>query len=317
MQIGLRPSRYLKKTAEEHISGKIDINEAKHRIDKYYKVRSNRKDVEKRTEEADKSAVRIAEVLGESSFTFSPVELNNIHRRIFEGVFDSAGEFRNYDISKREWVLNGDTVLYSSCLDINNNLEYDFEQEKNFSYEGLSLKEAIKHIARFIANIWQIHPFGEGNTRTIAVFLIKDLRTFGFNIDDEIFAENAGYFRNAFVRANYKNFSKNVLEDTYYLELFLENMITRSNHELKNRYTHIDYKSEKKLTDSNKYSIEEQAIINLISSNSKITQEEIAQSMNKSVRTIKNYMNKMQEKGIIKRENSKKNGEWNVLKKTN
>lgn len=204
---GLKPSKYLIKTAKEHIEGTIDIKEAKTRIDEYYEVQGNRKNFEKRDEEADKVAVRITEILSEKAFSFSPAELLNIHKRLFKDIFNKAGVYRDYNFTKKEWVLNGDTVTYAPFDTIKEALEYDFEQEKNFSYKGLSLDESIKHLCRFTSNIWQVHPFCEGNTRTTAVFIIKYLRTFGFNINDEVFAENSWYFRNSLVRANYKNLS--------------------------------------------------------------------------------------------------------------
>ena len=311
---GLKPSKYLIQTAKEHIEGTIDIEEAKTRIDEYYEVQGSRKNFEKESEEADKVAVRITEILSEKAFNFSPTELLNIHKRLFKGIFDGAGIYRNYNFTKKEWVLNGDTVIYASFDTIKETLEYDFEQEKNFSYKGLSLDESIKHLCRFTSNIWQVHPFCEGNTRTTAVFLIKYLRTFGFNINDEVFAENSWYFRNSLVRANYKNFEKNVFEDTSFLEKFFYNLLTNANYELKNRYTHIDNIQSANENDlkGNNYTLEEQAIINILKINPATTQEEISRQINKSVRTVKTYMAEMQEKGIIERTNGKKNGEWIV-----
>ena len=311
---GLKPSKYLIQTAKEHIEGTIDIEEAKTRIDEYYEVQGSRKNFEKESEEADKVAVRITEILSEKAFNFSPTELLNIHKRLFKGIFDGAGIYRNYNFTKKEWVLNGDTVIYASFDTIKETLEYDFEQEKNFSYKGLSLDESIKHLCRFTSNIWQVHPFCEGNTRTTAVFLIKYLRTFGFNINDEVFAENSWYFRNSLVRANYKNFEKNVFEDTSFLEKFFYNLLTNANYELKNRYTHIDNIQSANENDlkGNNYTLEEQAIINILKINPATTQEEISRQINKSVRTVKTYMAEMQEKGIIERKNGKKNGEWVV-----
>ena len=311
---GLKPSKYLIQTAKEHIEGTIDIEEAKTRIDEYYEVQGSRKNFEKESEEADKVAVRITEILSEKAFNFSPTELLNIHKRLFKGIFDGSGIYRNYNFTKKEWVLNGDTVIYASFDTIKETLEYDFEQEKNFSYKGLSLDESIKHLCRFTSNIWQVHPFCEGNTRTTAVFLIKYLRTFGFNINDEVFAENSWYFRNSLVRANYKNFEKNVFEDTSFLEKFFYNLLTNANYELKNRYTHIDNIQSANENDlkGNNYTLEEQAIINILKINPATTQEEISRQINKSVRTVKTYMAEMQEKGIIERKNGKKNGEWIV-----
>lgn len=311
---GLKTSKYLIKTAKDHIEGNIDINEAKIRIDEYYEAQDSRKSIEKENEEADKVAVRITEILSEQAFNFSPAELLNIHRRLFKDIFNGAGVYRDYNIKKKEWVLNGETVTYASFQSIRETLEYDFEQEKNFSYRGLSLDESIKHLCSFTANIWQIHLFCEGNTRTTAVFIIKYLRTFGFNINDEVFADNSWYFRNSLVRANYTNFQKNIFEDTSFLEKFFYNLLTNSDYELKNRYIHIDniQSANQNELKGNNCTLEEQAIINILKANSGITQEEIANQINKSVRTVKTYMSEMQEKGLIERKNGKRNGEWQV-----
>ena len=309
---GLKPSNYLIKTAKEHIEGKIDINEVKDRINQYYEALDSRNNVEQEnSEEADKVATRITEILSERAFNFSITELLNIHKRLFTGIIDKAGEFRNYNFTKKEWVLDGDTVIYSSFETIKANLEYDFEQEQNFSYKDLSLEESIKHLCRFTSNMWQIHPFCEGNTRTTAVFLIKYLRTFGFNINDEVFSEKSWYFRNSLVRANYKNFTRNIFEDTSYLEKFFYNLLANTNFELKNRYTHIDYIQENnEEIKPESYTLEEQAIINILKKNSKIKQEEIAQQIGKSLRTVKSRMIEMQEKGLIERKHGKRDGEW-------
>jgi len=310
---GLKPSKYLIEAAKEHIEGNIDIHEVKDRINQYYEALDNRKDIEKKeNEEADKVAVRITEILSENTFNFSIAELLNIHKRLFTGIYASAGTFRDYNVTKKEWVLNGDTVIYSSHETIKDALNYDFEQERNFSYKDLSLDESIKHLCRFTSNIWQVHPFCEGNTRTTAVFIIKYLRTFGFNINDDIFAENSWYFRNSLVRANYKNFEKNIFEDTSFLEKFFYNLLTKSNNELKNRYTHIDNNQSANFENSkcNKCTLEEQVIINILKNNSTITQQEIAKEINKSLRTVKTRMIEMQGKGLIERKNGKRNGEW-------
>ena len=311
---GLKPSKYLIKQAKENIEGNIDIEEVKIRIDEYYEVQGSRKNFEKENEEADKVAVRITQILSENAFNFAPTELLNIHKRLFKDILEVAGAYRDYNFTKKEWVLNGDTVIYAPYETIKETLEYDFEQEKNFSYKDLSLDESIKHLCRFTSNIWQVHPFCEGNTRTTAVFIIKYLRTFGFNIKTQVFADNSWYFRNSLVRANYKNFEKNVFEDTSFLEKFFYNMLTGTKHELKNRYAHIDYVQEEKQSEvkTSNQTLEEQAIINILKEDPTTTQEEIATKINKSVRTVKSYMSEMQDKGLIERKNSKKKGEWVV-----
>ena len=311
---GLKPSKYLIKTAKEHIEGNIDIEKVKTRIDEYYEVHGSRKNFEKESEEADKVAVRITEILSENAFNFAPTELLSIHKKLFKDIFDGAGVYRDYNFTKKEWVLNGDTVIYTPYETIKETIEYDFEQEKNFSYKDLSLDEAIKHLCRFTSNIWQVHPFCEGNTRTTAVFIIKYLKTFGFNIKKQVFADNSWYFRNSLVRANYKNFEKNVFEDTTFLEKFFYNLLTGSKYELKNRFAHINYIQEKKQNEAkvSNQTLEEQAIINILKEDPTTTQEEIATKINKSLRTVKSYMAEMQDKGLIERKNSKKNGEWIV-----
>ena len=233
---GLRTSDYLKNTAIKHIEGDISIDEVKALINGYYQSKTVRTQNDEDTEEADKVSANIARILNEKSFAFSVTGFTSIHRRLFEGVFKFAGEIRNYDITKKEWVLRGDTVLYVNADDLRRAIEYDLEQEKNFSYKGLSLPEVVTHIAKFVSNLWQIHPFGEGNTRTTAVFTIKYLRSIGFDVNNDLFSEHSWYFRNALVRANYRNVRKNIEPDMNFLILFFRNLIMGEHNELKNRY---------------------------------------------------------------------------------
>jgi len=176
---GLKTSEYLLDTAKDHIEGKITIDEAQKRIHSYYEQRSIRTETENETKEADIVSARITKLLGEKAFQFSPAEWITIHRRLFEGVFDHAGQIRQYNISKKEWILNGETVIYADFNSIKDTLDYDFATEKQFSYEGLSVEASVKHLAKFASDIWQIHPFGEGNTRATAVFMIKYMKTLG------------------------------------------------------------------------------------------------------------------------------------------
>lgn len=237
---GLKPSEYLKEKARQHIEGDITIDEVKQLVDSYYKSKVARSSSEDRTEEADKVSARITEILSENTFTFSPIEYLAIHRHLFEGIFSHAGQIRDYNITKNEWVLKGATVLYASAGSIRETLEYDFSQEKIFDYKNLNIDEATKHIARFVSGIWQIHAFGEGNTRTTAVFTIKYLHTFGFNFSNETFANHSWYFRNALVRANYNDLTKGVYATTEFLEKFFRNLILNEQNELKNRNLQID-----------------------------------------------------------------------------
>ena len=233
----LRTSDYLLQKAQENIEGTISLEETKKLIDSYY--RENADHLPKETEEADKVSARIAEILSEKGFTFSPVQYISIHSRLFDGIYKHAGTIRDYNITKKEWVLDGDTVTYGSATELRATLEYDFKTEREFSYAGLNMSGIIQHIARFISRLWQIHVFGEGNTRTAAVFMIKYLRYLGFNANNEIFAQNAWYFRNALVRANYTAIGYGIREDTRYLERFLRNLLMGEHHPLKNRELHI------------------------------------------------------------------------------
>ena len=225
-------------TAILNIEGKITLKEAQNLINRYYEESPEHSENE-RTEEADKVSARIAEILSETAFSFSANEYISIHRRLFQGIYEHAGKIREYNITKKEWVLDGATVIYGSASELRATLEYDLSQEKSFSYKGLSMDEIIRHLASFVAGLWQIHIFGEGNTRTTAVFFIKYLRTLGFSVTNDIFAENAWYFRNALVRANYTNLQKGVYETTEYLELFLKNLLLNEKNELHNRNLHI------------------------------------------------------------------------------
>jgi len=197
---GLKVSDYLIETAKENIEGKITIAEVKYRVDNYYKQSENRQTIENRIDEADKVSANIAEILSEKTFSFSPAEILAIHRRLFTGVETmhvKTGKYRDYNITKSEWALDGKTVFYASADNISATLDYDFKEEKNFNYKGLSKRETVEHIVKFISGLWQIHAFGEGNTRTIAVFTIKYLRTFGFEVENDMFAQHSWYFRNA------------------------------------------------------------------------------------------------------------------------
>lgn len=303
----LTPSTYLYEIAERNIDDDLSFEEAHKLINSYYIEKPNDSD---RTEEADKVSVRIAELIASNSFVFSPIEYINIHKQLFEGLYEKAGQIRNYNITKKEWVLDGDSVTYGNAYNLKELLEYDFSQEKEFKYSNLSKEDFIKHIAKFISNIWQIHVFGEGNTRTTAVFLIKYLNSKGFDINNDLFAKHSWYFRNALVRANYSNFLLRIDETTYYLEMFLENLLFDSNHVLSNKKLHISYKESVDvyldLSDI------EKEIINVIKDNQNITTEECSKMINKSIRTTKELFKKLKEKNIIERVGSKKTGNWVV-----
>ena len=234
---GLTPSAYLVETARRNIEGEITIAEAGKIIGEYYKSKAVRAEAAKtRTDEADIVSQRMTEVLAEPTFSFSPASYVSIHRKLFLGIYKHAGKIRDYNITKSEWVLKKDTVRYESAEVIAATLEYEFEREHNFNYRGLSPQETISHFSRFIADVWQIHAFGEGNTRTTGIFAVKYLRTLGYAVENDIFADNSYYFRNALVRANYTNIPKGIHPTLVYLERFFANLLLGENNELKSRY---------------------------------------------------------------------------------
>ena len=237
---GLKPSEYLINTARRHIEGDITIDEVQELIKSYYESKDIQTEKDNGTEEADKVSTNITKLLNERSFAFNIAGLTAVHRRIFDDVFEFAGQIRNYNITKKEWVLRGDTILYVSAPDIRRAIEYDFEQERAFDYTGLNISQIVRHITNFVSGLWQIHPFGEGNTRTIAVFTIQYLRSMGFDVENNLFANHSWYFRNALVRANYQNIQKGVKRESEYLERFFRNLLMGENNELKNRYLVVD-----------------------------------------------------------------------------
>lgn len=236
---GLQPSAYLIDVAKRNIEGEISLDETRKLIDSYYQSKTVRTPKDEDEEEADKVSVNIAKILASKTFAFNTNGYVSLHRRIFEGVFKHAGEIRQYDIFKKEWVLEGDSVNYLNWEDLRRALDWDIEQEKNFSYKGLTDDEKIEHIAKFISGIWQIHAFREGNTRTTAIFTIQYLRSLGYEVNNEMFAKHSWYFRNALVRANYRNIQKGIDYSPIYLVRFFRNLLLKDGWVLKNRYLHI------------------------------------------------------------------------------
>jgi len=231
---GLVPSQYLLECANLNIEGKASLNEVKRKIQGYYEAKPKR-NTEERQREADLVSLRIAKLLSNDAFSFSSATLLSIHKNLFKGIYSFAGKYRKYNISKKEWVLGGLSVVYGDYGQLKETLEYDIEQEKKVDYSKQSTKKIVKHFSKFLANFWQIHPFGEGNTRSYAVFAIKYLRTMGFTITNEPFESNSWYFRNALVRANYQNLPKGINSTMIYLEKFFENALLGAEHKLINR----------------------------------------------------------------------------------
>ncbi|MDR3367289.1 MAG: Fic family protein [Prevotellaceae bacterium] len=336
---GLTPSAYLIETAKQNIEGKITIDEVKYRIDSYYKQQASKTTENYRTEEADKVSANIAEILSEKTFTFSPAELLAIHKRLFTGVENirvKVGKVRDYNITKSEWVLNGKTVYYASADTINATLDYDFKQEKQFNYKGLSKREIVEHIANFISRLWQIHAFGEGNTRTIAVFTIKYLRTFGFDVENDMFAQHSWYFRNALVRANYNDTQNKIYATQEYLMRFFGNLLLGEHNELKNRYLHININNDvieeqnvsvnKKeggqkddlggqkdnLGGQKKFSEQVVRLLDLIIEKPNITRKELSEALQINPSAVQKHIQKLKNEGVISREGSDKKGFWRI-----
>ena len=237
---GLKTSTYLQETARRNIEGEITIDEARELVKQYYIKKTTHDEGDEDREEADRVSSNISKLLQTDAFTYSVAGLAAIHRAIFEGVFKHAGRFRDYDISKKEWVLQGDSVLYGRWQDLRMAVEYDLEQERQFDYSSLNKDQMVEHLAKFVAGLWQIHPFGEGNTRTTAIFTIKYLRSQGFGVNNDLFESHSWYFRNALVRANYRNLKKGISYEPLFLVRFFRNLLLGENNTLKNRYMMID-----------------------------------------------------------------------------
>jgi fido (protein-threonine AMPylation protein) len=236
---GLKTSEYLQQTARRNIEGEITIDEARELVNQYYVTKTAHDADDEDKEEADRVSSNIVKVLASPTFDFSTGGYQSVHRRVFEGVMKHAGELRTYDITKKEWVLEGDTVLYLNWEDLRRAIDYDLEQERSYSYKGKSQDEMISHLTRFVSGLWQIHAFGEGNTRTTAVFTIQYLRSLGFDVNNDPFARHSWYFRNALVRANYRNVAKRIDYTPVYLERFFRNLLLGEQWDLRNRYLHI------------------------------------------------------------------------------
>lgn len=300
----LKNSSYFLSESSRYIKGEITLDELDEIVTSYYKSKPSSED---RTEEADKIAVRIAKIISEDSFTFSVGQLLTIHRELFQGVLNHPGELRTYNFTKKEWVLDGASVTYGDYRELEMTLLYDFEQEKKYKYNALTIDETIEHLAIFIANLWQIHVFEEGNTRTTAVFFIKYLRSLGFDVNNDIFAKNAWYFRNALVRANYNNISKGIFEDRSYLIKFLRNLILNEKNELKNRELHVFPSKNSGLQPR------ESKILSLIRNNPYVKSEELARELGVSLRTTKSVLKAMADQKLIKRVNGKRYGHWEII----
>ncbi|MDR0507030.1 MAG: Fic family protein [Dysgonamonadaceae bacterium] len=341
---GLKPSAYLIETARQNIDGNITFNEVKRRIDNHYKAHINRQQTAgDRTEEADKVSVRTVEILSENTFTFSPVEYIKIHGRLFSEIYKFAGKIRDYNIIKKEWILDGKTVIYASADYIIAMLDYDFAQEKKFDYKGLNKREIIEHIAKFVSDLWQIHAFGDGNTRTTAVFTIKYLRTFGFKVESDTFAKHSRYFRNALVLANHNDCQNNVFSTQEYLMRFFGNLLLNEDNILKDSELHVvfaatedegimDSDVDKTVEKTEKKDVENtvrktadktvekamtktvEKILEIIKKNPKVTQKELADLTELSRRGVEWNITQLKKGKIIERIGGDRGGYWKIIK---
>ena len=297
---GIQTSAYLDQVAEKHIEGAISSYEASKLIDSYYDVKEDRA-AEADSEEADKVAARINIIIGEGGFSLSADELKGIHRRLFEGIFPFAGEFRTNNIIKHEWVLDGDTVTYGNAYSLESAVDSALRAERLTPFRQLDQEELVYHFASFTAKLWRIHPFGEGNTRTTAVFLIKYLRSLGLEADNSLFEHHSLYFRNALVRANYTNLKKGIYEDRGYLDDFFSDLISGTSHKFSNRLLHVYSSLLPKDVDGQ--------ILQMIKNNPSITRAEMASRLNVSVKTIERHLKSLPN---VRYTGSAKSGEWKV-----
>ena len=243
------------------------------------------------------------------------------------------------DVAKRN--IEGDSVNYLNWEDLRRALDWDIEQEKNFSYKGLTDDEKIEHIAKFISGIWQIHAFREGNTRTTAIFTIQYLRSLGYEVNHEMFAKHSWYFRNALVRANYRNIQKGIDYSPIYLVRFFRNLLLKDSWVLKNRYLHIDPTDEWKVqprlatpqvphTPHQKVDRKggqktekvgrkggqktKDSILSLIASDPFVTTNEMSKRLEINRSAISKHIKKLKEDHIIERIGPDKGGKW-IIKK--
>ena len=325
----LKPSEFLLQQAKANIEGSLSSEEVGKRLEEYYSQRSVREQAEADgTFEADQVANRINLLLAEKAFSFSPMELSRIHGFLFKGVLPHAGQYRTYNITKNQWILDGDTIGYGSADSLSELLTYDFNEEKKFDYSVVSSVEAIRHITRFISDIWQIHDFGEGNTRTTAVFLIKYLRSFGFDVNNESFEKHSWFFRNALVRSQYENIPKSVHRTFEPLERFMNFAVFGIPADLRNRTLHIRWEVSKPQNDvlesskrqndvletseilTGKLTLKETAVIRLITTDPKILIASITAKTGLSRRTVDRIIATLKEKGFLTRQGAKNNATW-------
>ena len=220
---GLKPSQYLISLANDNINGKKTYSEISEELNKEYKGSCSRQ------KEADIVSCRIAQILEQSSFVMSSEFLLSIHDFLFEDVFEPewVGRYRKVNLTKKEDILYGDTVYYTDFLSIKSQLRFLLEEELSYNYSKPMTLDDIEHLSEFTRNIWQTHPFREGNTRTTAVFIEMYLRSLGYDINNDPFKDNGLYYRNALVRSCYRNDERGVNPTYEYLNIFYKNILNQ------------------------------------------------------------------------------------------
>ena len=324
---GLKPSQYLINTAKRHIEGEISQEDARRLVDEYYETKEGH-DLPSDVQEADKVSARMIAVINSPTFNFSVAYYLGLHRQIFDGVFKFAGEIRSVELTKREWVLNGDSVQYTPSCMIKDTLEYDFDRERKFKYKGLSEDRFVEHFAAFISSIWQIHPFREGSTRTAALFAIKYLRSRGYSVTNDLFAEKSYYFRNALVRANYENDRLGVEKTQLPLEEFFKVLLYGDEIELHNRFLKIgqeygtpaanaiadlhrhDDVINDVINDAIKLTAKEEIAVKAFIREPRLSAAKLADLIGVKQRQAQRIIASLKNKAGLKRRGARKNGEW-------
>ena len=320
---GLSVSRYLVETAKEHIEGRITQAQARRRIRDYYEAKDERHQPDPERHEPDTVAERIAAVINDGGFAFTPEYFISLHAKLFRGVLPSAGKLRTRNIRKHEWVLKEDSVTYGDKATLKASLIRNFADEREYDYGGKTPAKMIPHFARFIAQIWQVHPFGEGNTRTTAVFAIKYLRSLGYQAANNMFRENSWYFRNALVRANYADSAQGVKREWIYLERFFLNLLIGEKNELKSRYLLIGYKASARTSDnesggkkkavrkSGKKTVDK--VWELLHDQPHLTFEGMVAALGITRSTIQKHIANLKSAGRLRRVGPDKGGHWEAV----
>jgi len=303
----LTTSSYLDEVAKRDIEGEIDAYRAKELIDSYYRTNAEVEEIQQYAE-ADMVAARINILISEQAFTLSTEELLDIHARLFEGVFEFAGKVRTRNIIKYEWVLAGDTVTYGNAYNLRANVDNLMKKERMTPFRQMDDEERIAHLAAFCADLWQLHPFDEGNTRTTAVFMIKYLHSLGYEVDNTLFQDNSRYFRNALVRANYNNLKKDIFEDREPLDNFFTDLVNGTRHEMKSRYLLVGSDGEL-VAEHNLNS----RILALIQADPSITRARMAEALHVSVKTIERHLKELA--GEVRHTGSKRSGHYEIVRK--